>query len=198
MAREQFDLAMQHRAGRDTANRARARTSSARWTTISRTRCRRRSGCRSPWTGRSDPHSVLIRVQLPDGVLDVEAPRKRLYTGDDLSVRAVAGRHRAAAVRHRRPVHAQPGAGDPPAGRGGGGVRHGPRRRRRSGRRAPPRSARPRPPSTACRTHPPLPGAADRDAGRRVARPAHAADPAAAGAGDAAARPRNCGRTSPT
>ena len=29
----------------------------------------------------SDPQSVLIRVQLPDGVLDVEAPRKRLATG---------------------------------------------------------------------------------------------------------------------
>ncbi len=30
------------------------------------------------WT--SDPQSVLIRIQLPDGVLHVEAPRKRLYT----------------------------------------------------------------------------------------------------------------------
>jgi two-component system osmolarity sensor histidine kinase EnvZ len=30
------------------------------------------------WT--SDPRSVLIRVQLPDGVLNIEAPRKRLYT----------------------------------------------------------------------------------------------------------------------
>jgi two-component system osmolarity sensor histidine kinase EnvZ len=29
----------------------------------------------------SDPRSVLIRLQLPDGVLDVEAPRKRLATG---------------------------------------------------------------------------------------------------------------------
>lgn len=29
----------------------------------------------------SDPVSVLIRVQLPDAVLDVQAPRKRLYTG---------------------------------------------------------------------------------------------------------------------
>jgi two-component system osmolarity sensor histidine kinase EnvZ len=28
----------------------------------------------------TDPHSVLVRVQLPDGVLMVEAPRKRLYT----------------------------------------------------------------------------------------------------------------------
>ena len=31
------------------------------------------------WT--SDPRSVLIQLQLPDGVLHVEAPRKRLYTG---------------------------------------------------------------------------------------------------------------------
>ena len=31
------------------------------------------------WT--SDPHSVLIRLQLPDGVLDVTAPRKRLAIG---------------------------------------------------------------------------------------------------------------------
>jgi two-component system osmolarity sensor histidine kinase EnvZ len=30
------------------------------------------------WT--SDPRSVLIRVQLPNGVLNIEAPRKRLYT----------------------------------------------------------------------------------------------------------------------
>lgn len=31
------------------------------------------------WT--SDPQSVLIRIQLPNGVLNVEAPRKRLSTG---------------------------------------------------------------------------------------------------------------------
>jgi two-component system osmolarity sensor histidine kinase EnvZ len=31
------------------------------------------------WT--SDPQSVLIRLQLPDGVLDVQAPRKRLSIG---------------------------------------------------------------------------------------------------------------------
>ena len=29
----------------------------------------------------SEPHSVLIRLQTPDGVLTVTAPRKRLYTG---------------------------------------------------------------------------------------------------------------------
>jgi two-component system, OmpR family, osmolarity sensor histidine kinase EnvZ len=31
------------------------------------------------WT--SDPLSVLIRAQLPNGVVDIQAPRKRLYTG---------------------------------------------------------------------------------------------------------------------
>jgi two-component system osmolarity sensor histidine kinase EnvZ len=31
------------------------------------------------WT--SDPYSVLIRAQLPNGVVDIQAPRKRLYTG---------------------------------------------------------------------------------------------------------------------
>ena len=31
------------------------------------------------WT--SDPHSIFMRIQLPDGVLDVRAPRKRLYAG---------------------------------------------------------------------------------------------------------------------
>ncbi len=31
------------------------------------------------WT--SDPRSVLVRLELPEGVLDIMAPRKRLYTG---------------------------------------------------------------------------------------------------------------------
>jgi two-component system osmolarity sensor histidine kinase EnvZ len=29
----------------------------------------------------SDPQAVLVRVQLPDAVLDIQTPRKRLYTG---------------------------------------------------------------------------------------------------------------------
>jgi two-component system osmolarity sensor histidine kinase EnvZ len=29
----------------------------------------------------SDPRSIIIRIQLPDGVLSVEAPRKRLFVG---------------------------------------------------------------------------------------------------------------------
>ncbi len=31
------------------------------------------------WDWAGDPRSVLIRVQMPQGVLDIEAPRKRLY-----------------------------------------------------------------------------------------------------------------------
>jgi two-component system osmolarity sensor histidine kinase EnvZ len=30
---------------------------------------------------QSDPRSVIIRIQLPDGVMHVEAPRKRLFSG---------------------------------------------------------------------------------------------------------------------
>ena len=29
----------------------------------------------------SDPHSVIIKLQLPDGVMTIDAPRKRLYAG---------------------------------------------------------------------------------------------------------------------
>ena len=40
------------------------------------------SKVRRPFTmdWASDPRNVLVRVQLPSGVLEVEAPRKRLYT----------------------------------------------------------------------------------------------------------------------
>ena len=34
---------------------------------------------RTDWT--SDPQSVLIEIQVPEGVLQAQAPRKRLYTG---------------------------------------------------------------------------------------------------------------------
>ena len=47
------------------------------------------------WTGPPTRHSVLIRVQLPNGVLNVEAPRKRLYATHDLHLRAVDRRHGA-------------------------------------------------------------------------------------------------------
>ena len=115
----------------------------------------------------------------------------------DVPVRRLAGRVRAVAVRHRRAVHAQPGARHPPPGPVGGGVRHGPRRaadppRRRVGGASGRRRVQPH-----AGAHPPLPGAADRDAGRRVARSAHAADPAAPGAGDAAADRGTAARTWP-
>ena len=42
-----------------------------------RERLRRRFD--ADWT--TDPRSVIVRVQLPEGVLHVEAPRKRLFTG---------------------------------------------------------------------------------------------------------------------
>ena len=165
-----------------------------------RTTTRLAGALRERVAGRSastaaDGQTVGIRVQLPDGVLDVEAPRKRLYTGTIYHVRGLGGRHRAAAVRHRGVVHAQPGARHPPPRRRRRGVRHGPRPR--------PDQARGRDRGAAGRhrlqphagAHPPLPAAAHRDAGRRLARPAHAADPAAPRAGHAAGQRGARGRT---
>ena len=104
----------------------------------------------------------------------------------DLHLRAVDRRHGDAAVRHRRAVHAQSGARDPAPRERCRGVRHGTRYR------TDPAGGRHRGAAGGDRVQSdagaraPLPGAADRDAGRRLARPAHAADPAASGAGDAA------------
>ena len=102
------------------------------------------------WT--SDPHSVLIRMQIADGVLDGRRAAQAAVYRHDLSVRGLGGRHRAAAVRHRRDVHAQPGARDPPPGERGRGVRHRPRHSGRSGPKARRKCARPPPRSTACRS----------------------------------------------
>ncbi len=147
------------------------------------------------WT--SDPRSVLIRLQLAGRRAGCGGAAQAACHRHAVPVRRLAGRLRAVAVRHRRVVHAQPGARDPPAGSFGGGVRHGPRRA------ADPSRRRGRSPSGRRRiqphagTHPPLPGAADGDAGGRVARSAHAADPPAAGAGDAAAHRGTRARTWP-
>ncbi len=137
------------------------------------------------WT--SDPHSVLIHLQLPDGVLDVEAPRKRLAIGTMFlfvgwlvgsalllfTIAALFMRNQVRAIhRLARSAEAFGMGRDVPAIRPEGAVGGASGRRR-----VQPHAG----------THPPLPGATDRDAGRRVARSAHAADPAAAGAGDAAA-----------
>ena len=137
------------------------------------------------WT--SDPHTVLIRLQLPDGVLDVQAPRKRLaigtlflffgwLVGSALLLFAIAAlfmRNQVRAIRRlARSAEAFGMGRDVPAIRPEGRDRGAPGRRRIQ-----PHAG----------AYPPLPGATDRDAGRRVARPAHAADPAAPGLGDAAA-----------
>ena len=147
------------------------------------------------WT--SDPHSVLIRVQLPDGVLDVQAPRKRLYAGTIylfvlwvvgtalllFAIAALFMRNQVRAIRRLAAAAEAFGMGRD-IGADQAGRRH----------RGPPGGDRVQPHAG---TRPPLPGAAHRDAGRRVARSAHAAHPAAARAGDDAARARNCARTSP-
>ena len=67
----------------------------------------------------SDPHSVLIQLQMPDGVLTVIAPRKRLYTGTIfLFVGWVVGTalfvFGIAAMFMRNQVRAHPPAGRPP------------------------------------------------------------------------------------
>ena len=68
-----------------------------------------------------------------------------------LPLRHLAGRRVAAALLRRRAVHEEPGARHPPAGRGRGSLRPGPRRPAPSSPKARPRCARPPPPSTACR-----------------------------------------------
>src|SRR6185312_10201811 len=123
----------------------------------------------------SDPRSVIIRMQLPDGVLEVEAPRKRLYTGTIFlfvgwlagtalllfAIAALFMRNQVRAIRRLASAAEAPGGGE----------------------RGPPGRGRLQPDAG---THSPLPGPAHRDAGGRVARPAHTADPAAPGAGHAA------------
>ena len=99
----------------------------------------------------SDPQSVLIHLQMPDGVLTVIAPRKRLYTGTiylfvawlagtALLVFGIAALFMRNQVRGIRRLAAAADAF-------GRGRDIGP-----IGRKAPPRSARPPPPSTACRS----------------------------------------------
>ena len=130
-------------------------------------------------------------------MVNVEAPRKRLYTGTIylfvlwlvgtalllFCIAALFMRNQVRAIRRLAGAAEAFGMGrDMPADPARGSDRGA------SGRNGIQPDAG---------THPPFPGAADRDAGRRVARPAHAADPAAACAGDDAADARNCGRTSP-
>ncbi len=148
----------------------------------------------------SDPHSVLIRLQMSDGVLTIEAPRKRLYTGTIfLFVGWVVGTaffvFLIAAMFMRNQVRAirRLAAAAEAFGRGRdiGMIRP------EGAHRGPPGRHRLQPHAGA---HPPLSVATHRDAGRRVARPAHAADPPEARSGHAAAaddppgRRRDAGR----
>ena len=128
---------------------------------------------------QTDPRSVVIRVQLPEGVLHVEAPRKRLFTatlylfviwlvGSALLLSAVAvlfmknqvravrpARRRRGSLR-ARPRHRRHQARGRDRGAAGGGrlqpdARAHPSLRRRSGRRCWPASATTSaPPSPAC------------------------------------------------
>ena len=119
------------------------------------------------WT--SDPRNVHIRIQLPTGVLEVQAPRKRLYTSTlYIFVLWLAGSalllFSIAAL-----FIAQPGSRHPPPGRRGGGIRHGAGswpHQIGGGDRGPPGRVCLQPDAGADQ---PLPDPADGDAGRRVA-----------------------------
>ncbi len=130
---------------------ARGTISWARWTTISRPRWSEKFHVPFTMDWTSDPRSVLIQLQLPDGVLDVEAPRKRLAIGTIfLFVGWLVGSalllFTIAAVFMRNQVRAIQ-----PAGAVGRGVRHGARRAADPAGRGVGGAAGRRPPSTACR-----------------------------------------------
>ena len=80
-ARHRFGLAMTFEPGAHGSITATTPTSWARWTTISPPPCA--TFVRRPFTmdWTSDPTTVLLRIGLADGVLAVDAPRKRLDTG---------------------------------------------------------------------------------------------------------------------
>ena len=133
-----------------------------------------------------DEQSVRIRVQVPGGVLDVLAPRKRLYTGTLalflswvlgsalllFGIAALFMRNQVRAIR--RLADAAEAFG---MGRDHGLIKPEGASRGAAGRhRVQPHAG----------AHPPLPSAAHGNAGGRLARPAHAAHPPAPRAGDAA------------
>ena len=74
---------------------------------------RERSACRSPWTGHRAQTRCWSALQLPERRGERRGAAQAAVRQHDLSVPALDGRHRRAAVRHRRAVHAQPGARDP-------------------------------------------------------------------------------------
>ena len=129
------------------------------------------------WT--SDPRNVTVQVQLPDGVLEVQAPRKRLYTttltlfvlwltGSALLLFGVAAlfmRNQVRAIRRLAAAAEAFGMGrdrGPMKPEGAAEVRQA------AGRVQPHAGA-----------HQPFPQPAHRDAHRRLPRSAHPADPAA-------------------
>ena len=137
------------------------------------------------WT--YDPQSVLIRVQLKDGVLDVLAPRKRLDLGTLLlfvawllgtslllfGIAALFMRNQVRGIRRLAEAVEAFGMGRDP-----GPIRpEGASEVRRAGAAFNRMQER----------VPALPGAADGDAGGRISRSAHAADSHAPGFGHAAA-----------
>ena len=79
-ARDQFDLDMRLEPGAILPNNFKQRNLIGPMDDDLQAALRER--VRLPFTmdWLSEPHSILIRVQLPEGVLDVQAPRKRLYS----------------------------------------------------------------------------------------------------------------------
>ena len=102
------------------------------------------------WTSNSQ--SVLISVAVAGRRAARQRASQAAVCRHDLHLRRLDRRHGDGAVRHRRAVHAQPGAGDPPPGQGGRGVSAWDAISGRSSRRAPPRCVRRRRRSIACRS----------------------------------------------
>ena len=184
------------RARRHAARPCRRPTSWARWTTTWPSRCATRPACLSSPTGAPTAVTVLIRVQLPKR----RAARRRRRASGCMPARSTCSCSGSSASRRccspsprcscatrcariRRLASAAEAFG---MGRDIGPIKpEGATEVRQAALRV----------QSHAGAHSPLPGAAHRDAGRRLARSAHAADPAAAGAGDdAGARGAAAGR----
>ena len=78
--------------------------------------------------GEFDPRDILVSVEMPNGVMQVAVPRKRLSTPTTYALHPLDGRLVAGAADHRLGLHAQPGEVAAPACRRRRCVRQGPRR----------------------------------------------------------------------
>jgi len=79
LARDQFEIAMSLRPGAVLAPQARVNVLGPMDDDLGASLAAKlRRPFHMDWT--SDPQSVLLQIQVADGVLDVEVPRKRLYT----------------------------------------------------------------------------------------------------------------------